>query len=200
ANIVRADLVSRGRGEEVRREWKKALEANPPDHDAWFGYAELCLFLGDEAEYRRARQDLLRRFGASSDPGVAERTSRAVLLLPAAEDELQVAAALAERAVAAKATMPQWIYPYFLFAQGLAEYRQGRFDSAIAIMSAEAGTVMGPAPRLVVAMAEYRNGQKEAARATLAAAMIRFDWSAAQVGSRDHWIWRVLRREAEFLI
>src|SRR5262249_24507526 len=179
---------------EVLQEWKKTLEADPPGHDAWFGYAELCLFLGDEAEYRRARQDLIRRFGASSDPYVAERTSRAILLMPAAEDELQVAAALAERAVAAKATTPQWIYPYFLFAQGLAEYRQGRFDSAIAIMSAEAGTVMGPAPRLVIAMAEYRKGQKEPARETLAAAIVSFDWSAAQVGSRDHWIWHVLRR------
>jgi tetratricopeptide (TPR) repeat protein/tRNA A-37 threonylcarbamoyl transferase component Bud32 len=200
ANILRADQVCRGRGEEVRREWKKALKADPPGHDAWFGYAELCLFLGDEAEYRRARRDLLRRFGASSDPYVAERTARAILLLPAAEDELRAAVALAERAVATKATAAQWVYPYFLFAQGLAEYRQGHFDSAIAIMRAEAGTVMGPAPRLVVAMAEYRNGQTEAARATLAAAVSSFDWSAAQVGSRDHWIWHVLRREAEALI
>jgi serine/threonine-protein kinase len=200
ANILRADLVWRGRGEEVRREWKKALEADPPGHDAWFGYAELCLFLGDEAEYRRARRDLLRRFRASSDPYVAERTARAILLLPAAEDELRAAAALAERAVAAKATAAQWVYPYFLFAQGLAEYRQGRFDSAISIMTADAATVMGPAPRLVVAMAEHQKGQKEEARRTLAAAISSFDWSAAQVGSRDHWIWHVLRREAEALI
>jgi serine/threonine-protein kinase len=200
ANILRADLVWRGRGEEVRREWKKALEADPPGHDAWFGYAELCLFLGDEAEYRRARQDLLRRFGASKDPYVAERTARTILLLPATGDELQSAAALAERAVAAKATTPQWIYPYFLFAQALAEYRQGRFDSAISLMSADAASVMGPAPRLVVAMAEYGNGQKEEARQTLAAAISSFDWSAAQVGGRDHWIWHVLRREAETMI
>jgi serine/threonine-protein kinase len=200
ACMLRADLVWRGRGEEVRREWKKALEADPPGHEAWFGYAELCLFLGDEAEYRRARQDLLRRFGDSSDPGVAERTSRAILLLPAAGEELRAAVALAERAVAARATTEQWIYPYFLFAQGLAEYRQGHFDRAIAILTAEAGTVMGPTPRLVVAMAEYSNGQKEEARKTLAAAVSGFDWSAAQVGGRDDWIWHVLRREAERLI
>ncbi|HEV3448637.1 MAG TPA: serine/threonine-protein kinase [Gemmataceae bacterium] len=199
-NILRADLVWRGQGEEVRREWKKALEADPPEHEAWFGYAELCLFLGDEAEYRRARQDLLRRFGTSSNPGVAERTARTILLLPAAADELQVAAALAERAVAAKATTAQWIYPYFLFAHGLAEYRQGRFDSAISIMRGDAATVMGPAPRIVVAMAEYRQGQKQEARKTLAAAIAGFDWSAAQVGGRDDWIWHVLRREGEAMI
>jgi serine/threonine-protein kinase len=200
ANILRADRVWRGQGEEVRREWKKALEADPPGHDAWFGYAELCLFLGQEAEYRRARQDLLRRFGDSSDPYVAERTSRAVLLLPAAGDELRAAAALAERAVAAKETADQWVYPYFLFAQGLAAYRQGHFDDAISLMRGDAARVMGPAPRLVVAMAEFRNGQKEEARKTLAAAISSFDWSAAQVDSRDHWIWHVLRREADALI
>jgi serine/threonine-protein kinase len=49
-------------------------------------------------------------------------------------------------------------------------------------------------------MAEHRNGQKEEARKTLAAAISSFDWSAAQVGSRDHWIWHVLRREAEAMV
>jgi serine/threonine-protein kinase len=200
AHLLRADLVRQGRGEELRREWRKALKAGPPEHDAWFGYAELCLFLGHEDEYRQARQDLLRRFGATGDPYVAERTARTILLLPAAEEELQAAAALAERAVAAKATTAQWIYPYFLFAQGLAEYRQGRFDSAISIMKADAGKVMGPAPRLVIAMAQYRKGQEEEARATLAGEIIRFDWRMAHAISRDHWIWHVLRREAESMI
>jgi serine/threonine-protein kinase len=200
AHLVRADPVRKGRGEEVRREWKKALEADPPEHDAWFGYAELCLFLGQEEEYRRARQDLLRRFGATRDPYVAERTARTILLLPAAGDETQAAVALAERAVAARATTAQWIYPYFLFAQGLAEYRQGRFDGAIPTMRADAGTVMGPAPRFVIAMAQYRKGQKEEARATFAAEVVRYDWGVAHAISRDHWIWHALRREAESLI
>src|SRR5262249_19234693 len=123
-----------------------------------------------------------------------------VFLSPAAEDELQTAVALTQRAVAAKATTAQWIYPYFLFAQGLAEYRQGRFDSAISIMRADAGTVMGPAPRLVIAMAQYRKGQEEEARKTFAAEIVHFDWGMAHAISRDHWIWHVLRRDAEALI
>jgi serine/threonine-protein kinase len=198
-DLLRADRVRQGRGEEVRLEWKKALEADPPGHGAWFGYAELCLFLGHEEEYRRARQDLLRRFGASRDPYVAERTARASLLRPAAGEELQSAAALAERAVAAKATTPRSVYPYFLFAEGLAEYRQGRFDSAISTMR-KAGGAMGPCPRLVTAMARYGKGQKEEARKTLAVEISRSDWSMAAARSRDHWIWHVLRREAEALI
>jgi serine/threonine-protein kinase len=200
AHLVRAEPVREGRGEEVRQKWKKELEADPPDHDAWFGYAELCLFLGHEDEYRQARQALLRRFGATSDPYVAERTARTILLSPAGGDELQAAVALAERAVAAKATTAQWIYPYFLFAKGLAEYRQDHFDVAISIMRADAGTVMGPAPRLVIAMAQYRNGQQKEARQTLAAEVARYDWGLAYAISRDHWIWHALRREAEAMV
>src|SRR5262249_870822 len=37
AHLVRADRVRQGRGEEVRQEWKKELEDDPPGHDAWFG-------------------------------------------------------------------------------------------------------------------------------------------------------------------
>jgi serine/threonine-protein kinase len=200
AHLVRADPVRQGRGEEVRQKWKKELEADAPEHDAWFGYAELCLFLEQEGEYRQERKDLLRRFGATNDPYVAERVARTMLLLPAADDELQTAVALAERAVAAKATTAQWIYPYFLFAKGLAEYRQGHFDSAISIMKGDAGTVMGPAPRLVIAMAQYRRGQEEEARKTFAAEIIHFEWGMGYAFSRDQWIWHVLRREAEAMI
>jgi eukaryotic-like serine/threonine-protein kinase len=199
-NVLRSDLVRRGRGEEVRREWKKTLEHDPPEHDAWFGYAELCLFLGHEEEYRLARQDLLRRFGATNDASVAEKTARAVLLRPPSEEELRTAIALADRAVAAKATTLEWVYPYYLFAKGLAEYRQGHFESAISIMNTKAGAVMGPCPRLVIAMAKYRLGDEQEARTTLAAEISTIDWSLAEVGSHDQWIWHVLRREAEALI
>jgi tetratricopeptide (TPR) repeat protein/tRNA A-37 threonylcarbamoyl transferase component Bud32 len=199
-NILRADLVSRGRGEEVRVAWEEALKNEPADHDAWFGYAELCLFLGREDEYRHARSRLLGRFGRTRDPYVAERVSRAALLLPPAEDELRAVADLADMAVAAGATVPKWIQPYFLFAQGLAEYRRDRFDSAISIMRGDAGGVMGPAPRLVIAMAESRKGNAAAARKALAAEMTGFDWAPEQAGSRDDWIFHVLRREAETTI
>jgi serine/threonine-protein kinase len=197
ANIVRADLVRRGRGEEVRLEWKKALELDPPGHDPWFGYAELCLFLGNEDEFRRARQDLIRRFGDTNNPYAAEKTARAILLMPPSAEELQTAVKLAEVAVAAKSTTKEWIYPYYVFAKGFAEYRQGHFDSAIAIMDSEAGTVMGPCPRFLKAMAEYRLGHEQEARKMLAAEIAAIDWRMSEVRSHDQWIWHVIRREAE---
>jgi serine/threonine-protein kinase len=200
ANILRSALIREGRGEEARREWKKALQLNPPKHAAWFGYAEMCLFLGNQDEYQRARQDLLRRFSDTSDPYVAEPTARAALLAPASEEELRIATALADRAVAANPTTNEWVYPYFLFAKGLAEYRQGHFDSAISIMNGKAAKVLGPCPRLVMAMATYRLGREQEARKTLAAVIGTVDWSMAGVRSHDQWLWHILRREAESLI
>jgi hypothetical protein len=83
----------------------------------------------------------------------------------------------------------------------LAEYRLGRFESAIARMEGDAATVAGPGPRLVLAMAQHQAGQKDRAVKTLAAAVLSFDWTSAKADSLDPaWIAHVLRREAEAMI
>jgi serine/threonine-protein kinase len=192
-------LMRLGRLKEARAAWKSAIEAEPLDHGTWHGYAELCLFLGDEDEYRRARRDLLERFGATTDPYVAERVGRACLLLPATGGELQRIVAVAERAVARDAG-EQGARAYFEFARGLAEYRKGQSDLAIAMMRGDASTVLGPAPALVTAMALHQKGQADEARKTLASAVLSYDWSANQVRDVHGCIYHVLRREAEGLI
>jgi serine/threonine-protein kinase len=184
----------------VRAAWKQDLAADPPKHEDWLGYAELCLFLGDEQEYRRARRDLLARFGSATDPEIAERTGRACLLLPPSEDELRQAVALAERAVAAGRAGREFAFPYCLFAEGLARFRQGRFDDTIKLMNGEAASVMGPSPRLILAMAQHQKGEKDQARKTLGEAIESHDWDAAKATGHDAWINHILRREAETLI
>jgi serine/threonine-protein kinase len=193
-------LLRQGRLEEARVAWQTALLANPTSHRAWFGYAELCLFLGREDDYRRARKDLLARFRASVDPYIAERTGRACLLLPAAGDELRQAVALTRRAAAADRKAHPWAYPWFVVAQGLAEYRQGHFDQAIVLLRGDTSGVTPPFPRLVLAMALHRNGQAAPARKTLAKALLAYDWRATRARDHDIWIPHVLRREAEGLI
>jgi eukaryotic-like serine/threonine-protein kinase len=199
-NILRSDRVRRGQGEKVRIEWKKVLDLDPPQHGAWFGYAELCLFLGDDEAYLLARKNLLRRFGDDSNPYVAEQTSRAVLLAPPSDEELIAAVALADRAAAATSVEFAENYQYFLFAKGLAEYREGHFDSAISIMNGKAGTVLGPCPRFVIAMAKYRLGDVPEAKKIFATEIGLFDWSMDQVRSHDQWLWHILRREAQSII
>ena len=86
----------------------------------------------------------------------------------------------------------------FLFAKGLAEYRVGRFEAAIALMNGEAARVMGPGPRLVVAMAKNQQGAKGGALKTLAEAVLSDNWRAEKADNRESpWIIHVLRREAE---
>jgi serine/threonine-protein kinase len=199
-NRLRAILVRLGRGDEARAAWQRSLETDPSGHDTWCGYAEFCLFLGREDEYRRALQALLAKFGATTDPSVAERAARASLLRPATGDELRQAVALAERAAAVEPSKYPGGYPLFLFARGLAEYRQGRLDRAIASMPGEAAPALGPAPRLVLAMALHRSGRVAEARRTLAAAVLAYDWRANQVTDPYVWMYHVLRREAEGLI
>ena len=67
-------------------------------------------------------------------------------------------------------------------------------------MNGEAASVMGPSPRLILAMAQHQKGQKDQARKTLAAAISSYDWSASKADNHDAWIAHILRREAEALI
>ena len=198
---LRDILLRKGRLEEVRLAWGKALDADPPEHHAWDGYAEFCLFLGHQAVYRRVRRALLDRFGTSTDPQTEERIGRACLLLPPTEEELRKAEALVDRALAAARSPDRAsVLPYYLFAKGLAEYRRGRLDSAIAVMSDEASKVLGPAPRIVEAMAQHRQGRKADARKKLAAAILSFDWRPSVADHPNDWICHILRREAEALM
>jgi serine/threonine-protein kinase len=87
-----------------------------------------------------------------------------------------------------------------LFAKGLAAYRQGRLASAIAVLQGEASLVPGTNARMVLAMAQHRQGRKEEARHALAAAIAGFDWHATQADNPRAWMCHVLRREAESLI
>jgi serine/threonine-protein kinase len=192
-------LMRLGRLDAARLAWKKILKADPPDHPIWNGYAELCLFLGDEDGYRRARRALLERFGNSADPYVAERVGRACLLLPATADELRQSVAVAERAVA-RTSGEQAAHPYFVFARGLAQYRQRQFDMAIAAMRGDASSVLGPAPGIVLAMALHQKGETDLAREALASAVLSYDWRANQVIDLHGCIAHLLRREAEAMI
>jgi len=93
-----------------------------------------------------------------------------------------------------------WIYPYFLFAKGLAEYRQGRFENAITILKGDAAESPGPGAGTTLAMAQQREGNAQSARATLAAAIGSYDWRLSEADSRDNWMYHILRREAEAAI
>jgi serine/threonine-protein kinase len=189
---LRAALMDQGKPEEARAAWEQFLKSDPPDHDAWFGYAELCLFLRNEEAYRRNRTALLKRFGKTTDPVVAERTARACLLLPASDPEFKQAVALADRAVTLG--KKHGYYPYFMAAKALAEYRRGRFQSALDWGQKAGARGIWVPTHLVLAMAHHKLGHAEQARQSLAAAVKTYDWKSVDG------IIHTLRREAEALL
>ena len=116
--------------------WDKAasalarrLDRDPSDHWDWYSAAVLCLQRGDLEGYRRHCRRMLDRFVATDDPAVAERTARVCLLTGETLDDQQRPDQLAERAVRAggQHASLKWSQQ----AKALAEYRQGRFPSAL---------------------------------------------------------------------
>jgi eukaryotic-like serine/threonine-protein kinase len=193
-------LAPKGRLEEARVIWEKMLASNPPDHDQWYGYAQLCLILGKNDEYRRMREPMLRRFSQSDDWIIAERASLACLLLPGSPDELRSAIALADRAVA-NASKSEPDNAYVQFVKGLSEYRQDRLAEAMPLLKESARKIPSrPGPRLVLAMAQFRSGSPEEARKSLAAAVAAYDWKQLPDDFPSVWTGHLLRREAEALI
>ena len=74
---------------------------------------------------------------------------------------------LIDRALDSERAKPGWLLPYFRFAKALAEYRAGRLESALTLLDADTQQVLGPAPRMLLAMVQHRLGKADAARAAL---------------------------------
>ncbi len=188
-------LAPLGRLDELRAAWEQALAANPPEHEAWFGYAELCLLLNNEDAYRRNRTALLKRFSATRNAAIAERTARACLLLPATGAELKKATGLADRAVDLGKNSPD--FRYYAIAKALAEYRLDQFESAIEWGQKPGAQGICPT-LLILAMAHQRLGHTEQARQFFDEAIKTYDWKTVN----NEWggISHSLRREAEALL
>src|SRR5688500_14151361 len=113
---------------QARTNYTIVLSVLPADHSAYHFLAAIFVHTGDLDAYRRHRDEILRRFAHTSDPVTAERMAKDCLILPPAPADLQLIAQMADKAIAAGQNKP---WPYFQFARGFAEYRLGRFDSAI---------------------------------------------------------------------
>jgi serine/threonine-protein kinase len=192
-------MVQLGMGDIARAEWGKALAASPADHASWHGYAELCLYLGQQDEYQRACHALLERFGAPTDPMIAERVGKACLLGHLEPEETSRAVALVHAAFASDVA-PPWLRPYLAVAEGLARYRAGDHQGALGVIQGDALQVLGPFPYLVLAMAKQRTGDDAGALRSFATAIRIHDWSPSRAGDPDDWRAHALRREAEALV
>ncbi len=178
---------------------EEALARDSRDARSWHGYAQLCLFLGKDNAYRRARQALLEQFADdTADWYIHERNSLACLLLPASREELGRAVGLVDRAVTIGPKFADSDNAHLLFIRGLAEYRQGRPRRAMPLLEESAALLPNRAgPRLALAMAQFQSGSKAEARKTLAAGVSAYNWMESQADHPTAWASHVLRREAE---
>jgi WD40 repeat protein/tRNA A-37 threonylcarbamoyl transferase component Bud32/tetratricopeptide (TPR) repeat protein len=179
---------------------------------------------GDRTGLRRARAEMLDRFGKTTDPAVADQIARAGALAASAEPDLDETVRLAElaafgapspddRLVALRASLYRAVpvasplhglmgspRPRHLVTLGAALYRAGRFAEAVHFIPAGIWEDAGEnlvAGSMFMAMALHRSGNRDNARTWLEPPRDR--------GPRPDDYWgelqvRLLRAEAEAMI
>ncbi|MGH7971873.1 MAG: tetratricopeptide repeat protein, partial [Limisphaerales bacterium] len=145
------------------------------------------------------------QFSQTADQATAERIAKDCLMLPPRSDSLDTLAKMADTAVAAGTNNGDW--PYYAFVKGLAEYRQDHFAGAVEWLRKVAPTDAIPARTAEVyatmAMAQFKLGRTEAARATLAQGLKVGKTYLAQPGRidwNDQLIAQLLLREARQVV
>jgi tetratricopeptide (TPR) repeat protein len=111
----------------------------------------------------------LARFGGTNDPVVAERMAKGCLILPVRGIDLKAVAHLADTAITEG--QGHAYFPFFQFAKGLAEYRQGHYARAVECLQKVADTpgrdFRDAEAYLALAMAQMKSGKPAEARAAL---------------------------------
>jgi serine/threonine protein kinase len=203
---------------------EKVIELGSWDHLGWYQEAGLRLALDDTEGYRRACREMLTRFGLTKDPYIAERAANTCLLMPGAVSDLKPVIELAEQAARAWTQMElgdqavlAWTekpfdeYRWFALAKGMADYRSGRFQSAITWLSKSLSTdsedrehrFRNGMAYLFLAMAHQQLSEPEKGCAALdqASSMTR-PASAGDLGTEWYeWLrFQIVRREAEAVV
>jgi tetratricopeptide (TPR) repeat protein len=196
----------RGAWAQAAQDFAAAVELDPDRLWHRFCLAPLRLYLGDREGHRDLCRDTLRRFADAQDPGVASRTVKMCLLVPGAVDDVEAAAALADRAVAIGANHKalRWCQ----WAKALAEYRRGRFASAIDWLRRSqertSNIHLEVYCRLLLAMAHHQLGKAREGRQWLHEARALMETLLPRTeggslgGAWHEWLMcQILRREAE---
>jgi WD40 repeat protein len=129
----------------------------------WFQRAYLRLRVGDGEGYRQMRALLLAQVGASADYYVAGETALACAQVPLEAAEAARVVALAQQAARTEARSARRLY-----GLGLAHYRAGRYDEAVArfqeALAADSAWPGRPLSGLGLALAQQRLGHAAEAR------------------------------------
>ncbi len=201
-------LAHEDRFAEAAAELEKAARLEPANSRHWYFLACVRKYLEDAEGYEHDCQEMLKRFGRNEDAPTAERTAKICLLCPRSGDELKQASDLAEQAFSD--TTYQAYHSWFPMVKGLAEYRNGRHQRAIDVLSEQRGKMPEQSANvtvlLIMAMAHEGLGHHDQAVQLLrdAESLMR-DKVPATPGidseRLENWtIYRILWREANSVI
>ena len=175
-------MAQAGRFSEAATDLAEVIDSDESENWLFYALTPLLIQSGQLTEYTNHCKLMLDQFEHTTDPSVAERTAKSCLLLPSilSPEDFNRATNLAARAVSLS-LHGDWLH-WRLMTRGLAEYRAGRYDDAIATehqsqsdlaQSALAHTkdLNGPACEadtyFISAMAHQRLNQKRDAQADL---------------------------------
>jgi len=184
-------------------DYRRAIELAPDNHLYWHdGFIPLILQAGDLDGYRVWRNKELRQFRNTTDAGTAHRVSKDAMMTPLDGEDLKIAVALADRAVAKEGD--SW---GGCQTKGMAEYRSGHFQAAISFLIKSRDLIHDSKNPTIdeffIAMSYERAGNREKARESLdRARQDMADLPSAReygFGSSDWILCQVVRQEAEAL-
>ena len=186
-----------------------ALQLDPTNHLTYHLLGPVLTQLDDAPAYQRFCAQIAQNFSGTTSPVIAERMTKASLLIPTSGLDLAAASALAD--IAAAATNHSYI-SFFQLAKGLAEYRLGHYESATnwVARSLQTGSRTPDAYRdiesfMVLAMACSRLNQVDEARSafqkgTVLAATLPSQATDLGEAWNDWLVANLLIREAKALI
>jgi tetratricopeptide (TPR) repeat protein len=140
------------------------LEPDPLFFEAYHYYLPVLIQSGDVTGYRRMRQELIRRFGSTTDPRIAECVVKDCLITPWPDANFEDLERLANTALHAE---DHWARDYFQFAKALLEFRRANYTSAVWHTRHTYPTTdhyLFVSASMVRAMAQHQLGETEEAR------------------------------------
>jgi serine/threonine protein kinase/tetratricopeptide (TPR) repeat protein len=181
---ARAELFAQAsRWKEAATDLKNALELRPSDHLLWHSLAAVLIAQGNFEEYREHCRKSFARFGSGGFEA-AYRVATDCLILPSSGVDIVELAHMVDASLQAGTNSPTW--PFYACTKALAEYRLGHFAEAIGWSRSvllrtsnrpkddqwEDYFFMWLEPQALapLAMAQWKLGQTNAARESLATA------------------------------
>jgi len=160
-----------GRFPEAAVDLVAVIRIEPATQEHYHKLTACLIQQGDLEAYRTHCSNLVARFGETTDPVEADRTVKDCSVLPGSGVSPSTLDRLANVAVAAGETHSG--FPWFLFAKGLVDYRNGRYAAAAATMQKvldHGGSMLerDVGAWAVLAMARYRLHESDQARSALA--------------------------------